>query len=94
MRVLLMLAVAMILTGCAAPGPAKFRAATTEGQVRLDKATKDCQYELALAVRAPVNVPVGHWLAESDMKHERDKLMRGCMLKKGWDLPAEYDRYL
>lgn len=93
MRVLMIVAMALVMFGCAT-GPTRFRAATVEEQVRLDQATADCQYELALAVRAPVNVPVGHYLAQSDMERERNLLMRGCMRKKGWEIPADFDRYL
>lgn len=88
MTMRLILGFALIVAGCVSQ-PTRYKADTPEKQARLDKATADCQYELSLAIRTPLYVAQGHWLAADDIEKQKIAMMPACMARKGWKVPEK-----
>lgn len=88
MKTLAILIMAVILASCQTQ-PTRYETADPKAQARLDKATAECQYELSLAIRTPLYVPVGHWLAADDIEKQREAMMPSCMARKGWKIPTK-----
>jgi len=85
MRVWLMLAVAMILTGCAS-APVTYKAPTPERQAVLDQVVAKCRYEAEVGATSAGAGAVGAIEVEYRKVQARKELFHLCTESKGWRL--------
>lgn len=84
MRVLMMLAMALILAGCGG-APQKLRAENPARQAVLDAAVAKCQYEAEVGATGAGAGAVGAIEVEYRKVQARGSLFKLCMRANGWD---------
>jgi hypothetical protein len=85
MRVLIMLAVAMILAGCAG-APQTYKAENPARQAVLDAAVAKCRYEAEVGATSAGAGAVGAIEVEYRKAQARTDLFKLCIRAHGWDL--------
>lgn len=85
MRVLMIVAMALAMFGCAS-APERLKANKPENQAKLDQDVAKCEYEGEVAVRRAegnYRTSVG---AELDKIYQKKDLFKLCMRAKGWEI--------